>query len=245
MVVRTALVLVWAAALALFCFAVVEFLPLARELAPHFIAWVAEHEELGMLVLGLCVALSVVLLLPVVVLSVAAGFLFGLIPGSLIVATSSVTGAFIAFLLGRSAFHTRAAVWLATRRDLRDLSEALRSGGWRAIALLRLIPVFPYKMSNYALGALPIAASDFVLGTALGIIPMTVLSVAAGVVAQDVTSATDTRSAVHWSLQVAVLCGGMIATWVLGRRAFLILRSPAAERSFAKRDVDGLARHEE
>ena len=59
--------------------------------------------------------------------------------------------------------------------------ERAEAGGWRAVAALRLIPVLPHSLANYALGLTRLSLGSYALGSLLGQLPMTFASVDLGV----------------------------------------------------------------
>ena len=151
--------------------------------------WFEQHGVLGLLLYGALDALLVVLLLPVIVLAVGAGVLFGIVQGTVLMVVATTTGATLAFFIGRHLLGARLRGWLAGRRRAHALTRALRDGGWWTIAALRVTPLFPFKSTNYVFGALELRLSDFVIGTALGILPLTATAVTLGALAGDVAAA--------------------------------------------------------
>ena len=110
-------------------------------------------------------AAATVLFLPGAVLTLAAGALFGAVPGALYSLTGATLGATIAFVIARYL----AADWVARRAGgrLRQLIEGVEAEGWRFVAFVRLVPLFPFNLVNYALGLTRIpfvayAAASFV-----------------------------------------------------------------------------------
>ena len=110
-----------------------------------------------------------------VLLAIVAGLLFGMGWGIVWAATGSVAGAVAGFLVARFVNSD-----LVDPRRLGPIVGAVERGGWRAVAVLRLIPVIPHSLANYALGLtrLPLAASS--LGSLLGQLPLTIAYVDLG-----------------------------------------------------------------
>jgi len=110
-------------------------------------------------------AAATVLFLPGAVLTLAAGALFGAVPGALYSLTGATLGATLAFVIARYL----AADWVARRAGgrLKQLIEGVEAEGWRFVAFVRLVPLFPFNLMNYALGLtriplLAYAAASFV-----------------------------------------------------------------------------------
>lgn len=116
--------------------------------------------------------------LPKNVLAVVAGALFGLMPGIAIVLPAALLGAGAAFVLGRLL--GRDAVERITGTRIARVDALLQRHGLLAVLGVRLVPVLPFTAINYAAGLTAVRARDYVLGTALGIIPGTSAFVALG-----------------------------------------------------------------
>ncbi len=116
--------------------------------------------------------------LPKNVLAVVAGFLFGLIVGVGIVLLAALLGALTAFGLGRVL--GRDAVERIPGIRVARVDALLRRRGLLAVLAVRLVPVLPFTAINYAAGLTAVRTRDYVIGTALGIIPGTVAYVALG-----------------------------------------------------------------
>ena len=163
------------------------FLPLADWLA-GLSNWVAENGVLAWVVFVLSYIVATVLMLPGSLLTLVAGFLFGLGLGYALVAVGSVVGASLAFLIGR--FFARAWVdnKLATMPRFRALDAAVAERGALIVFLTRLSPLFPFNLLNYGLGVTRISFGSYVLASWIGMIPGTILYVYLGSVAQDLSS---------------------------------------------------------
>jgi uncharacterized membrane protein YdjX (TVP38/TMEM64 family) len=115
------------------------------------------------------------LFVPRTVLAVAAGLLFGMAWGTIWAVLGSVVGAAAGFLLARCF----GSGLVAQRHDarLRALLSRVERGGWRAVAVLRLIPVVPHSLANYGLGLTRLRLGPYALGSLLGQLPMTIACV--------------------------------------------------------------------
>jgi uncharacterized membrane protein YdjX (TVP38/TMEM64 family) len=61
----------------------------------------------------------------------------------------------------------------------------IERGGWRAVALVRLIPVMPHSLANYALGLTRIPLGTYTFGSLIGQLPMTIVYVDLGVAGEQ------------------------------------------------------------
>ncbi len=120
-------------------------------------------------------AMATVALVPGVVLTVAAGAIYGPMGGALLVCPGSVLGATLAFSCGR--WVARERVERRVRKDARfaAVDAAVGAHGARIVLLLRLSPVLPFGLLNYALGLTSIRLRDYVVASAVGMLPGTLL----------------------------------------------------------------------
>jgi uncharacterized membrane protein YdjX (TVP38/TMEM64 family) len=110
-----------------------------------------------------------VLLFPAALLSLAGGAFFGPVWGALLDLIGATLGAGMAFLVARYL----AADWVAARLRgrLGRLVAGVEAEGWRFVALVRLVPLIPFNLLNYALGLTRIGFLPYVLASAVCMIP--------------------------------------------------------------------------
>jgi uncharacterized membrane protein YdjX (TVP38/TMEM64 family) len=114
-------------------------------------------------------AVGTVLFFSGAILSLAGGALFGPVWGTLWNLLGATLGSTAAFLLARSI----AAEWVTRRLGdrLRRLVDGVTAEGWRFVALMRLVPLVPFNLLNYALGLTGISLRAYVLTSALCMLP--------------------------------------------------------------------------
>ncbi|MGB7543703.1 MAG: VTT domain-containing protein [Burkholderiales bacterium] len=112
--------------------------------------WLAEAGIWAPLAFIALYAVATVFFLPGSVLTLVAGALFGPVLGTFYSLTGATLGATFAFLVARHL----AADWAARRAGgrLKQLIEGVEAEGWRFVAFVRLVPLFPFNLVNYALG---------------------------------------------------------------------------------------------
>jgi len=112
--------------------------------------WLAEAGAWAPLAFVAFYAAATVFFLPGALLTLAAGALFGALPGALYSLVGATLGATLAFLAARYL----ASGWVARRAGgrLKQLIEGVEAEGWRFVAFVRLVPLFPFNLLNYALG---------------------------------------------------------------------------------------------
>jgi uncharacterized membrane protein YdjX (TVP38/TMEM64 family) len=106
--------------------------------------------------------------LPNVVLALAGGAIFGLFEGTLLNLLGATVGAGCGFCISRYTLFNDVKSWRNAR--VKQIIIQVERRGWRAVAFLRLMPI-PYNLVNYALGATKIKFSQFLLATAIFLIP--------------------------------------------------------------------------
>ena len=131
---------------------------------------------LGFLILHILASL---LFIPRTLLALVAGLLFGMGGGILWAEVGSVAGAVAGFLIARYV----CSGLIATVRGTRFVPalERVERGGWRAVALLRLIPIMPHSLANYGLGFTRLPLGAYAFGSLIGQLPMTIAYVELGV----------------------------------------------------------------
>ncbi len=132
-------------------------------------AWVEGAGAVGpVLFMGLY-ALATVLFLPGAVVTLAGGALFGPLWGTLWNLTGATVGAALAFLIARYL----GADWVARRagRRMQRLNDGVAAEGWRFVAFVRLVPLFPFNLLNYALGLTRIPFLTYLLATWVFMLP--------------------------------------------------------------------------
>jgi len=165
--------------------------------------WLDGQGHWASLLFILIMMLVVVLLLPGVLFTVGAGFVFGLVAGTIYVVIGTTLGAMLAFLIARYLFGERASAFVRQHTKLKLISQELTPQGWKIVLLSRLIPFFPFKLSNYFFGLTTFSLRGFAGGTFLGIIPFSLHNVYLGSLAADITligTRNSDRTPLEWAL---------------------------------------------
>lgn len=108
-------------------------------------------------------ALCTVLFVPGSILTVVGGALFGPVAGTLWNVTGATLGATLAFVIARYV----ASDWVAARSGERldRLMRGVQEEGWRFVAFVRLVPLFPFNLVNYAFGVTRIRLGEYVVAS--------------------------------------------------------------------------------
>src|SRR6516164_10903403 len=116
-------------------------------------------------------ALGTILFVPGAIFGLLGGALFGPLWGAILNLTGATLGATTAFLVARYA----AADWVRRKMGgrLDRLIAEVEAEGWRFVAFVRLVPVFPFNLTNYALGLTRISLKHYVFASLVCMVPGT------------------------------------------------------------------------
>ena len=125
--------------------------------------WVQAAGSAGPLVFMLVYAIGTVFFLPGSVLTLTGGALFGPVWGTLYNLTGATLGATLAIIVARYL----ASDWVEEKTGgrLKQLKDGVEGEGWHFVAFVRLVPLFPFNLLNYALGLTRIKLSHYVIAS--------------------------------------------------------------------------------
>jgi uncharacterized membrane protein YdjX (TVP38/TMEM64 family) len=200
-------------------FLAMQFLPI-QQLLGNFNTWVALMGVGGIFIFIGVYAVATVLLAPGSILTIGAGFAFGLWKGFLAVSAGSTLGAALAFLVARFIARDRVEAIAKGNDKFRRIDNAIGKQGAKLIFLLRLSPVIPFNISNYFYGLTSVKFWPYVVVSWIGMIPGTFLYVYIGTASQAAVSAAASGEAVkhgwqYWALTSVGLAATVIVTiWI-------------------------------
>lgn len=148
--------------------------PALRDHRASLIALTKTHYYIASLLFIACYTLAVAVSIPgAVFLTLAGGFLFGVVWGTLLVIFSATLGATLLFFAVRSALGKslakRASGWVKSMR------KGFQHNAFFYLLTLRLIPIFPFWVVNIVPALLDVSAKIFIIATFIGIIPGTTI----------------------------------------------------------------------
>ncbi len=216
------------AAAAVALFAAWRLLPL-KDWLTNFQAWISGLGPLGGILYALAYVAAVLLFVPGILLTLGAGFVFGLGWGVVIVSLASTAAAALAFLIARYAARSRVERLARGSERFRAIDRAIGENGWKVVGLLRLSPLIPFSVSNYLYGLTAVRFLPFVLASWVGMLPATFLYVYLGAAGRS-AGGKGSRGPWEWAL----LAGGLIATV-----AVTILLARVARRELKRKRVGG------
>lgn len=197
------------------------FAPRLGGLLFDFARWVDGLGFWGPVLFVLGYVVVTVALIPASILTMAAGAIFGLGKGFVLVLIGAFLGGALSFWLARTAAQRPIQRLLTDRPGIGGVERAVSANGRRVIFLLRLSPVMPFGLLNYACGLTSVRFKDFIIGH-LGIFPGTLLYIYYGTVLGSlaaVAAGEIDRGLGYWLVLGLGLVATAIATWQITRIA--------------------------
>ena len=187
-----------------------------------FAEWVEGVGVFGPLVFIVAYAAAVVAFVPASLLTLGAGAIFGIGPGTLYVFVAATLGSCLAFLVSRYGARRAVARKIEGNEKFAAIDSAIAREGRKIVFLLRLSPIFPFNLLNYALGLTKVSFADYAIAS-FGMIPGTLLYVYSGKIAGDVASLASgggvERGAGYWAVLGLGLAATVAVTIVVTRTA--------------------------
>jgi len=215
--------------------AVVALIMLGRQVGayvPQFAIWVDRLGIWGPIVFIVGYAAATVAFVPGSILTLAAGAVFGLGKGVLYVFVAAVLGSSAAFLVSRHLARAVIEQRLAGNARFAAIDRAVSAQGRKIVFLLRLSPVFPFNLLNYALGLTNVRFVDYLVAS-VGMIPGTLVYVYYGKLAGDVAAlaggAAVQKGAAYYAVLVLGLTATVLVTALVTRTARRALRGVTGE----------------
>ncbi|MYB17942.1 MAG: TVP38/TMEM64 family protein [Holophagales bacterium] len=222
---RVGAVVVLIAALLLFGRRVAGYLP-------EFTSWVDGLGVWGPIVFVLGYTVATVAFIPGSLLTLAGGAIFGLAEGTALVFVGASLGATAAFLASRYLVRGAIEKRVAAEPRFAAIDRAVGREGFKIVLLLRLTPVVPFVLLNYALGLTRVRLGDYVRAF-IGMLPATLLYVYYGKVVGDVAEIAagvgDERGWGDHTLLGVGLIATVAATTIIVRIARRALREEVGE----------------
>jgi uncharacterized membrane protein YdjX (TVP38/TMEM64 family) len=181
-----------------------------------FQTWISGLGPLGGVLYGLVYIGAALLFVPGVVLTLGAGFVFGLGWGIVIVSLASTATAALAFLIARYLARERVEELARKNEKFDAIDRAIGKNGWKVVGLLRLSPLVPFSLSNYLYGLTSVRFLPYVAASWVGMLPATFLYVSLGAAGKS-AGETGGKSAWEWVLLGSGLLATAAATVILAR----------------------------
>merc|ERR1711865_178244 len=159
---------------------------------------------------------SCILLLPLFGFHSVSGYLYGTIPGALLVTASQTLGASCCLYLARWIAGRPLKAWLERRwgKKYQAIETAIEQDAFKIMLMMRLSPVIPFALSNYVAGCSKVPIGKFAAGTWLGIAPGTTFYVGLGhvmrLIEENQMSEEDREGIGKY--KIFIVGGGLVAT---------------------------------
>jgi uncharacterized membrane protein YdjX (TVP38/TMEM64 family) len=179
----------------------------------------ALYAERAVLVLGtfflLYVAVTGLSLPGAAIMTLAAGALFGLVTGTILVSFASTIGATLAFLTSRYVLRDTVERRFGDR--LKAINDGVAKDGAFYLLTLRLVPVFPFFLINLLMGLTPIRTTTYYWVSQLGMLLGTIVYVNAGTQLARINALSDIASPMLLGSFVALGLLPWVARWIVKR----------------------------
>ena len=192
---------------------------------PALVEWVNAQGIWAPVIFIAAYAAATLAFVPGSLLTLAAGAVFGIVRGTAFVFIGAVIGSALAFLVSRHVARPMIERRIVGDQRFERIDRAIAREGMKIVLLLRLSPVLPYNLLNYALGLTRVTFRDYLIAS-FGMIPGTLLFVYSGKVAGDVAALAGGAQVERGTSYYALLIVGLIATaavtiWItrIARRA--------------------------
>jgi len=131
----------------------------------------------GPVLLTVVYIFATILMVPGTILTLGAGFTFGLVVGTIAVSVGSIVGALAAFVVGRTMARDFVTQKAALYPKFAAVDQAVGQAGFKIVMLTRLSPLFPFNVLNYLFSITKVSTRDYFMASWIGMLPGTILYV--------------------------------------------------------------------
>jgi uncharacterized membrane protein YdjX (TVP38/TMEM64 family) len=178
-----------------------------------FVSLMAYMRDAGPAGVGAFFAMEVLggaLVFPIWLMAGIAGYVFGFAKGVLLAVPGVTLAAITGFVIGRLFLKGLLGAQASSNLYLRAVSRVAATEGAKITLLLRLTPVMPQNLMGYLLSSTPIRFRDFVIGTFVGLVPITTFQVYAGSMVQSAAALIAGEAHVGGVVQWVAIGGGLV-----------------------------------
>jgi uncharacterized membrane protein YdjX (TVP38/TMEM64 family) len=169
-------------------------------------------------------ALGAVVFAPGALFALAGGEMFGPVLGTILNLLGATLGASVAFLIARYL----AGGWVAQKSGgrLKRMITGVENEGWRFVAFVRLVPVFPFNLSNYAFGLTRIPFVSYVVTSFITMAPGALAYTWLGYAGREALGGNGT------AIRYGLLALGLLAAIAFLPRVIKRMRGGAADSGY-------------
>jgi len=231
---------------------VVIYVDRREHFSERYLAWIEDNPVLGGLTFILVYIAVTVLFVPGAIFSIGCGFVYGMtydaiigvLIGSVLVFIGATLGSIAAFLIGRYVFGSLVAKWVESYEKFAVIQRVTHEKGLRLMFLLRLSPVIPFNLLNYAMGLTTVTLRDYCLACT-GMIPGTVAFVFLGTTLTAISEASKAGIGSNVGIVIFAVVGTVLAfigmVWVsaVARREIKALSEISDQHLEEDDDISG------
>lgn len=146
----------------------------------QFLNYIELHGFLSALILSLILITFSVLNLPTFYFSILFGYIFGFIPGLIISLIGRTLGVILAYYNIHYLFFEIFTKKYGEQKQIKKINRLVEEKGFSAIIILRSLYVFPTSFLNAAFSISKIKKSPYFWGSAIGLLPTSIINVSMG-----------------------------------------------------------------
>jgi uncharacterized membrane protein YdjX (TVP38/TMEM64 family) len=156
--------------------------------------------------------------LPGTPFTILAALFFGALWGYVTMLLGATAAAIAGFVIGRYLARERFLKRFGDKEEFQKLSAWVEDNPWLAIPFVRIMPIFPFSVNNYALGLTRISFMTYLLSSLAAFVPMTGVLIFGA----NALYMTMVRGEIAWWLILGTMAAGLavLALGLLGKRAF-------------------------
>lgn len=173
-------------------------------------AWVENNPEWSLPAVIVFLILGILLMLPISVMMMVTGFLFGMTKAFLAVWFAILIASTAAFLIARKLARPMIERRLTRKPYFMAIDRAIRQKGFYVVLLTRLILILPFPALSYSHGLTDVRLRDYVAGTMMGMVPVIFLFVYLGTLASDIADIVNGRVSLEGGQLLAVILGSVV-----------------------------------
>jgi len=184
----------------------------------NFLDWVERNPLQGAISYILVYTAVTILFIPGLIFAVGCGYVYsqcydvviGVLLGSAIVTIGATLGSVAAFLIGRYLFESLVKTWVEKSEKFRAIQTITQLKGLRLMFLLRLSPIIPFNILNYALGLTTVTLRDYTIAC-LGMVPGSIAFVFLGSTLTTISEASSAGISSNLEILVFTIVGTLLA----------------------------------